>query len=155
MNPWLIIERLALTAWVGGLLVTGFVVTPLLFRVLEDRALAGNIAGQLFSLVSVIGMVCALTLLFIAVTRSTGHWYRAWRVWVLLTMLLIVVVGEYGLAPAIREIIQLAGTTLVKDSSYYPQFARLHGISSMLFLVNSLLGIIMVASGAVSRESQS
>jgi hypothetical protein len=36
-------ERILLTLWVGALWVAGFIVAPLLFSELDDRALAGSL----------------------------------------------------------------------------------------------------------------
>ena len=48
MNANLIpsLERILLTLWVGSLWVVGFVVAPVLFAELDDRALAGSTAGS-------------------------------------------------------------------------------------------------------------
>ena len=50
------LERILLTLWVGSLWVVGFVVAPLLFAELHDRALAGSTAGTLFTVTSYIGL---------------------------------------------------------------------------------------------------
>jgi uncharacterized membrane protein len=152
MNIWLITERLALTIWVGGMLVVGYIVVPVLFRTLEDRMLAGDIAGQLFSILSKVGLGCGLILLSVAIVRSSGDWYRVWQIWILLAMMSIILIGEYGLTPAMQAIKQSAGVALEKGTEAYQQFARLHGFSSVLFLVNSLLGIVLAIYGAVNRS---
>ncbi|MGB5473694.1 MAG: DUF4149 domain-containing protein, partial [Gammaproteobacteria bacterium] len=54
----LTLERVLLTLWVGSLWVTGFMVAPVLFARLDDRALAGTLAGELFGLVAWLGLAC-------------------------------------------------------------------------------------------------
>ena len=38
-------ERFLLTLWVGGLWIIGYLVTPVLFKTLDNRQLAGELAG--------------------------------------------------------------------------------------------------------------
>lgn len=141
---WLSLERLLLTLWVGGMLVVGYVVTPVLFSSLGDRMLAGGVAGRLFSYMSLIGLVCGALLLWVWWLRDGRAVVRDWRLWAVCAMLLIALIGEFGLAPRMQEIKQAAGAALVPGSELYRQFSRLHGLSSVLFLVNSLLGLGLV-----------
>ena len=69
--------RLILSLWAGGLVTLGGVVAPTLFATLDDRHLAGRIAGSLFH-VATLGsvLVCALLLLLerrLQVSRPTGR----------------------------------------------------------------------------------
>ena len=43
---WPSLERLLLALWVGGMLMVGYVVTPVLFSSLDTRLLAGAVAGR-------------------------------------------------------------------------------------------------------------
>ena len=131
-------ERLLLTLWVGGLWAIGYIVAPALFAKLEDRALAGTLAGLMFEIIAYIGIVCAVLLL---VSNQSRHPRRRlnWRALVLLLMLLLVVVGQFVLAPMMAEL-RLVGTS---DS---PDFARLHGAASFAYLITSLLGLALVVA---------
>jgi len=40
---------IVITLWVGALWAIGYLAAPTLFHVLDDRALAGKVAGQLFT----------------------------------------------------------------------------------------------------------
>jgi len=153
MSIWLFLERSVLALWVGGMWVSGYIVAPVLFRMLDDRMLAGQIAGQVFSWMSRLGLVCGAILLGLFYMRTQGDILRSWRLWVLLSMLAIVLVGQYGLAPAMRELKQASGGALVEGMVEYRRFAQLHGISSVLFLINSLSGLLLVAYGVVVRQS--
>ena len=129
-------ERLLLTLWVGGLWTIGYVVAPALFATLEDRALAGSLAGLMFEIIAWIGMVCAPVLLLINQLRYPQR--RAnWRALVLVAMLLLVVVGQFLLGPMMAEL-RAAG------QSDAEAFARLHGLASLLYLLNSVLGLVLV-----------
>ncbi|MEY2791327.1 MAG: hypothetical protein RL295_1492, partial [Pseudomonadota bacterium] len=50
-------------AWWGSLVTIGFVVVPLLFKYLETPAMAGQMAGRLFTAQSWLSVVCCVTLL--------------------------------------------------------------------------------------------
>jgi hypothetical protein len=135
-------ERILLTLWVGGMWTTGYIVAPTLFAMLKDnKPLAGNIAGQLFTVMSFIGLACAVLLLIAAFTRAQ-NWWRDGRVITLLVMMLIILVGQFVLQPMMAE---LKAAGIADGSSNAAQFGRLHGVASLLFLVNSLLGLGLVA----------
>jgi len=138
---FLISERILLTIWIGGMWVVGYVVAPVLFKMLE-RSVAGDVAGQLFTIMSYIGLVCGVLLLTGLVTEYMQTVYRQWRFWLLLGMLLIIVIGQFILQPMMAE---LKSAGLVDANAQL--FARLHGVASILFLLNSLAGLILVISG--------
>lgn len=132
------LERILLTLWVGGLWVSGFIVAPLLFALLEERALAGTLAGTLFSVMSYLGLCCASALLAIHWLRNRPHRFTGWRPVTLAAMLLLVLTGEFVLAPMIAQL-RAGGLT---ESA---RFGQLHGLASVLFVINCVLGLILVA----------
>ena len=135
-------ERILLTLWVGSLWVAGFVVAPLLFAELDDRALAGNVAGSLFTVTSYIGLVCGSLLLVI---NSVSFWRINWRAVVIVCMLLLVVIGQFVVTPMVADL-RVQGLT---DT---PRFGQLHGLASVLFTLTSVLGVVLVAAGWRSRD---
>jgi hypothetical protein len=150
--PLRILERPLLTLWVGGLWATGFVAAPVLFRNYE-RMQAGDIAGHLFSAMSYLGMFCGAALLILAAGRTGRGVWRDWRAAVLLVMLGLTLLGEFGLAVRMRELKELAGDR-PHASVLWKEFGWLHGISSALFLLESILGLVLVLSGLRPRAAQ-
>jgi hypothetical protein len=144
VSPAAIGERVLLTLWVGGMWAIGFIAAPTLFNMLDNRQLAGNLAGQLFTIMSYLGLVCGGLLLLGALVRSGSRWARDGRVWALIVMLIVVVIGEFVLQPMM---VQLKASGLPEGSPEAAQFGTLHGIASTLFLINSLLGLGLVAFG--------
>jgi uncharacterized oligopeptide transporter (OPT) family protein len=146
---WLIgIERVLLTLWVGGLWITGYLVVPTLFAVLDDRQVAGLLAGRIFQTMNYVGLGIG-TYLLISVLMSAGKQkfnliLREWRVWSLVTMLLLIMVAAFIIQPMMQE---LKTQGLTEGSVQAAQFGRLHGVSSILFLINSVLGLLLVAIG--------
>jgi hypothetical protein len=141
------LERVILTAWVGSLWTTGFLVAPVLFAMLPDRVLAGEVAGRLFGHVDWMGLVCASLLLFSGWWSAGGRWFLHWRAWCLLAMLAIALINRAWLAPQMRSLKQAAGGVPVQDTPLAADFASLHMVSGSLFVVASLLGLLLVAAG--------
>ena len=143
-------ERILLTFWIGGMWTVGYIVAPTLFAQLEDRTLAGAVAGQLFSIMSYIGLLAGGILISGQFYYAKAHWHRNWRLWLLFAMLLIIVVGEFYLQPMMADL-KLAG--LIQGSENAKQFGQLHGIASTLFVINSLLGLVLVVFGLRSSDT--
>jgi hypothetical protein len=133
----LVIERLMLTLWVGSLCAVGSMVAPVLFATLEDRALAGSIAGKLFTLTALLGLVCGSILLIAMIVRSGRY---DWRAWLVTAMLVLVAGGQFILAPLINNL-RMRGLTDHAD------FSMLHGLAGLLFLLTAVLGLVLVAAG--------
>lgn len=142
-NPRLLAgERILLTLWVGGLWAIGYMVAPALFANLEDRALAGTLAGVMFGVIAYIGLFCGALLLLFNQLRSPDRRLN-WRALILAAMLSLVAIGEFYVGP---EIAALRAQGL-SDS---PAFARLHGAAAVAYLVTSLLGLVLVIAGPES-----
>ena len=136
----IISEKLLLTLWVGSMWTVGYIVAPVLFKML-DKSTAGNVAGQLFTIVSYLGLFCGIALLANLIYRI-GFNAQHWQLWVLVVMLVIIAIGQFVLQPMMAEL-KAAGLT----GAAVAQFGKLHGIASILFLLNSLGGLALVVSG--------
>jgi len=136
-NYSLAAERILLALWVGSLWVTGFLVAPTLFALLDDRALAGTIAGNLFTKISYIGLLCGAVLLVLNQRMKRGI---GWRPMLIIAMLALVVIGQFVLTPMIVELRQQGLTETAR-------FGQLHGLAGVLYLVTSVLGLGLVAAG--------
>ena len=133
-------ERILLTLWVGGMWTVGYIVAPVLFKSLDDRMLAGNLAGQMFTIMSYIGLFCAVFLIVSQLMQSLTM--NNWRLWTLVVMLAIVIIGQFVLQPMMAEL-KAAGL----EGETAKQFGRLHGVASILFLLNSIAGLTLVITG--------
>lgn len=142
-------ERVLLTLWIGGMWTTGLVVAPTLFKNYE-RVLAGDIAGRLFSMLSLMGMVCVVLLLASCIMRARRAVWRDWRAGVVLFMLAIILIGEFGVAARMRELKELLAASPGASASMQ-EFQWLHRNASLLFLVNSALGLLLVIFGVRPR----
>lgn len=127
--------------------MSGYLVAPILFAVLPDRVMAGEVAGRLFAHVDVMGLVCASVLLLSGWWSAGGRWFLHWRAWCLAAMLVIAVINRIALAPAMRALKQAAAGVPVQDTPLAGEFASLHMVSGSLFVIASLLGLLLVAAG--------
>ena len=145
-----IAERILLTLWVGGLCGVGYLAVPVLFNSLNDRRLAGEVAGQMFGVLGVVGLVCGALLLARAIYVAGKKWSSAWRVWSLVAMLALVATSAFVLQPMMQE---LKATGLLEGSTAAKHFGQLHGVASIMYLITSLLGLILVAAGPSKERS--
>lgn len=137
-------EKILLTIWVGGMWTIGYIVAPVLFQML-DKPLAGNVAGQLFTIINYLGLFSA-TALIINILVKQGFNSQHWQLWTLVVMLIVILIGQFLLQPMMSE---LKSVGLSEENA--SQFARLHGTASILFLLNSLAGLALVIFGLGSH----
>jgi len=133
--------------WVGSLFTVGYLVVPTIFANLQDRQVAGMIAAAIFQAEAYVSVAVCVALLLLANTliKRKVENYRNTR-WVILVLLLISAMTCFGFIPymnALRQEALLLGIPVMASPSA-SLFGRLHGISSGLFLIQSLLGLWMV-----------
>ena len=138
------IAPLLLAFWVGGTWVVGYMVAPTLFATLDDRQLAGMLAGKMFTGIMLLGAACGALLLVMLCADYGRQCFRAWRFWVLLGMLFMIGVIELLIRP---QMVELKTQGIFANAQLAAEFARLHGISSACYLILSLLGIPLVIKG--------
>lgn len=140
--------QIALTLWVGGLWVVGYVVAPVLFASLAERQLAGMLAGKLFAIIGWIGLAAAVYLLVFMLIRQGGRSFRSSLLWLVLLMALMAAVQLFGIQPLMDQLKLEALPREVMESVLRDRFAAWHGISSILYLLQSMLGACLVVWSA-------
>jgi hypothetical protein len=138
------LATLLITAWVGGLWAIGYLAVPVLFYAQPDRQLAGMLAGQMFTLVAYLGMVCGAYLLIQRIVVSGRAALRQPLFWIVAVMLLFTLIIQCGIQPVMTGLKQQALPADVMHSVFADRFKMLHGISSILYLIQSLLGAFLV-----------
>ena len=138
------LQSIAVTLWVGGMWAVGFVVAPLLFAKLGDRALAGLMAGRLFDIVAWTGIACAAYLLVFRMARHGAGCLRQGFFWTVLAMLVLVLGGMFGVQPVMEALRAQALPKEVMASVLRDRFVTWHGVASALYVVESLLGLVLV-----------
>ena len=133
--------------WVGSFITIGFLVVPILFSSLGDRQVAGMVAANLFKVTAYSGVaICAILMVMASyLARLQVAQYRLAR-WLLLGMLACTVGAAFILIPwmnSLRDQALYLGIS-VRESTNAVLFTRLHGVSSTLFMIQSLLGLLLV-----------
>jgi hypothetical protein len=138
------LQSITATLWVGGMWAIGFIVTPMLFATLPDRALAGLVAGKFFSLIAWTGIACAVYLLGYRLARDGTGALRQGLFWIVLLMLVLVIAGEFGVQPVLAALKEQALPKQVMESVLRDRFATWHGVASGLYVIQSVLGAALV-----------
>lgn len=135
----------AIVLWVGSLWAIGLIAAPTLFSVLKDNTqLAGMLAGKMFTLTAYIGMACAFyVLIYRLAVEGTGA-FKQWFFWIALAMLALILIGHFGVQPIIQSLKVEGGAAEVMQSVVANRFARWHGIASILYVIQSFLGLILI-----------
>jgi len=137
-------ERLLLSLWVGIMVGIGYIAAPVLFKVLDDRKLAGGLAGEMFHVVTIIGLIFGGILLLLRYKDESIEFLKQWRGWLLLLMLCLVATSMFILQPMIAEVKALG---ISEGSENAKKFGMLHGISSLLYMVTVVSGILLIFFG--------
>lgn len=138
------IGHVAITAWVGGLWGIGFLAVPVLFTAQSDKMLAGMLAGKMFTLIAYVGMACAAYLLAWFGAGAGRGALRDPLFLIVAAMLLLVLIGQFGLQPRMEALKALAHPRDVMDSIYASRFDTLHHVASTLYVCKALLGAVLV-----------
>lgn len=138
------IAWLAVVLWVGSLWSIGNIAAPTLFAALNDRALAGSLAGRMFTWVAYIGLASGVLLLAYMFVAYGMRALREKFFWLALVMLGLTVVGHFGIQPILSTLRAEAWPAEVMKSVVRSRFAAWHGVASVLYLVQSLAGVALV-----------
>jgi hypothetical protein len=142
---WLPGLRLLLASlWAGSVWAVSYLAAPSAFAVL-DSTQAGNVVGVMLTRLAWMAMVLA-PLLGLLVWRATdldGR-RRRWLAWLIGGMLACSLAVYLGLQPMRAAIREAAGPAGVRASPQWGTFAALHGVSQVLYLLESVLGAVLV-----------
>ncbi len=135
------VRLLVAALWAGSLWAIGYLVAPTLFATLPDRVLAGAIAGSMFHAMAMLSLGCALAMVLL-LWRATPGWdarRRHTALALVAAMTLCTVASHFGIQPLMAELKAGAGPGGVMESAAKSRFGMLHGISSVIYLVQSAL----------------
>lgn len=149
---------LVATLWAGSIWTVGYLAAPTLFATLSDRVLAGNIAANLFAHQAWLSIACALVMLallwggrgsetggiFAGSAANSAARTRRVLLIIVAIMLACTLIMHFGLQPIMAGLRATAGPGGVMEGAAHNEFGILHGISSSLYLVQSLLAAWLV-----------
>jgi hypothetical protein len=137
------LAAMAVTFWVGGLWAIGFSAS-VLFANLTDKQLAGMLAGKLFIFIAYVGIACGLYLLIFRLSRFGAAAMKQVFFWAVLVMLLLTLAGHFGIQPILESLKAQAMPKAVMESIFRDRFQAWHGVSSIMYLLEGLLGLVLV-----------
>jgi hypothetical protein len=150
-------RMLVATLWAGSLWAVGYLAAPTLFATLSDRVLAGTLAGHLFTRQAWLSIACAVVMLLLLWLTKPGTEgifagsavnmaakARRTLLIIVLVMLACTLVSHFGLQPMMATLRAGAGPGGVMEGAARNEFGILHGISSTIYLVQSLLAAWLV-----------
>ena len=135
---------IAVAVWVGGMLAIGFIAAPVLFAQIADRAVAGNLAGAMFTVTAWVGLACGTYLVLFVMAAKGWRALQSTVFWIVLLMLALTAAGHFGVQPILEQLRVDALPRRIMESALRERFNTWHGVSTALYLVQSLLGIALV-----------
>ena len=137
------LSLIIITLWAGALWTTG-ISAYVLFDSLQDKQMAGMLAGKLFAVVSYIGMVSGFYLLIQRLVQDGTAALKQAFFWSVFVMLLLVLAGHFGIQPILESLKSQALPADVMQSVFADRFRNWHGVASVAYLVETLLALVMV-----------
>ena len=146
----------ALTLWVGGLLVLGGIAAPSIFEVLathhvgSDRVIAGAVFGEILRRFHLLSYVCGFVLLATLLTRGVLGPRPIWFAARVATACLMVAATAYSGLVVSSEIARVQAeiggspSSLPEGDPRRAAFGRLHATSTGLQLVPILGGLLLL-----------
>jgi hypothetical protein len=143
------VRLLVATLWAGSLWTVGYLVAPTLFATLADRVLAGTVAASMFHSEAWLSIACAIAMLvLVRVARELDAKRRRTLNMVVIAILAGTLIVHFGLQPMMGALREAAGAGGVMESAAKTQFGILHGISSLIYLIQSVLAGVLIVKNS-------
>lgn len=131
----------ALWAWLAiGVSVAAITLSS----VLSDRVAFGETVSILFRVEAWVGLACGLALLLLLWRDDQLDARKRRTQIILVAVMLLCVLGYFGLQPIMGALREGAGPGGVMASSARRQFGMLHGASMLLYLVHTVLALVLL-----------
>jgi uncharacterized membrane protein len=140
----LIVQFLCLSLWIGGSAAIALIVTPEIFRRLDDKNQAGALTGGIIGkfrgsvLIAIVILGITIWIQIIALGSATALKLRL----VLMLVSLAILIETYVRFVVFNRMGRIQAG--LADSGEENEFARLHKRSRQSFLLNFFLGIAVV-----------
>lgn len=135
------------TLWVGGMWIVGVLVAPVLFR--ADHAHAGSLVGHILAAMGWVGIVCGIYLLIDVCWRQGFRAVQGAVFWLVFGMLLCTIVNQFSVFPLVSQFKAMASSAA--QGLFGGGFSTWHAISTLIYLVQCLLGLALVLKDGHGR----
>ena len=139
-----ILRDFSITLWAGGLWSVGYLVAPLLFSALDDRTLAGTLAGRMFHGIAWVGIACGAFLLLYECFSFKAGVLKRLVFWLVALMLAMTVIQQFWLQPFVAALRSAGAPVDALNKLPGHSFVFWHGMASVLYLFESLLALVLV-----------
>jgi hypothetical protein len=130
--------------WAGSLWTIGYVVAPTLFLSLHDNVQAGTIVGFLLRTEAWVCIACAIVLRLLVGFSPIEARRKRTLYYLIIAMMACALVMYVGLQPMMAQLKESAGAAGLKGTPAGRQFGILHGLSQLVYLVESVLGGVLL-----------
>ena len=145
------LASLTLVMWIGSTHALGAIAAPVLFSALDDKQLAGMLAGKMFTVGAWVGMAAGVYLLLYQLIRDGAAAFKSLFFWLVLIMWLLTLAGHFGIQPILQNLKDQALPLAVMQSVFADRFSQWHGISRILWIIQAVLGVILVWRSGLAK----
>lgn len=146
------IHLLAISLWVGGIVMVGMIVAPTLFRKIKSRQAAGDLLGEILWKFDLLTLFCIGALV---VTSAIKYWtwenLTPWNLTRYVAIALMSALGLYSalvVSPKLRGWMAFQASKKEGGAASAPastiDFDRLHHTSVRLMKINLICGIVVL-----------
>ena len=135
--------KLFLPIWAGSLWWM-IIVAKVLFDKIPTAFLAGIVAGQLFHYLSYFSLMMSVLIFFHLFKYHGWSSVKSSQFWLILFIAVIVLINFFGIQPTLEALKINAQPKEVMESIFADRFAMWQGISSISFLVQTVLVTILM-----------
>ena len=128
---WRRISGVILAFWTGSLWTVCAVVAPTLFRVLDNRQVAGQLAARFFHFEAYLSLVAGALLLALGAAGKLHSLNR----WLIIVPACLPILSQIALGPLMEQ---------ARTSGDMARFGLLHGLAGMCYFVSCLVLILTV-----------
>lgn len=132
--------------WIGGLWVVGVLVAPILFHQV-DNASAGRLVAHLTRALAWVGIVAGVYILFHILWEEGLRAFQTLELWLILAMLVLTLINHFAIFPVIDDVKPQMHTAA--EGVFGGGFQSWQAISSLIYLIQSVFGLIYVVRGPV------
>jgi hypothetical protein len=129
--------------WAGGAVLVA-IAASVLNRVMTDRVAFGETVSGLFRQEARLGLVCGLLLLGLIWFDQRLDARKRRTLLIVTVVMLTCILGYFVVQPMMAALREGAGAGGVMASSARKQFGMLHGVSMLLYLVQTVLAVVLV-----------
>lgn len=150
-----VLQYLTLAFWIGGMAGFMFIFSPMAFRQLPSKAMAGGVTGAVLPRLDVISLVSSGIMLVVTILQAIDGGGRAidvGRVALVVAMLALTIFGATTVRSRLAAVrSRLPGEIDEADAGdpNRKEYRRWHGISMLAFLLVVLLGALLIALTAL------